>query len=98
MEELTKKVAPSKINHKNAKKNVFKLSYVAKRTFKRPRNASTQPSGAPRSAGVALSTGAARRRFVDSVCSAKRCLTAVAARSAWQPEVYVTYLPILGQH
>ena len=41
MEEFTKKVAPGKKNHKNAKK-VFKLSYVAKRAFKRP----TQLGGA----------------------------------------------------
>ena len=56
MEKFTKKVAPGKINRKNAKKKL-KLCYVAIRTFKRPRISSSQLGGTPAALARGLFTG-----------------------------------------
>ena len=42
----------------------FKSCYVAKRTFKRPRNSSTQPGGTPWGAAAAGGEGPALRQFI----------------------------------
>ena len=61
-------------------KKISNCPMELKGPLKRPRNASTQPACAPQFRGAALSTGAARRQFVDGICGAKRRLIAVAAK------------------
>ena len=82
MEKFTKKVAPSKINHKNAKKKL-KLCYVAIRTFKRPRISSSQLGGTPRGAVPALACG---RRW-PAAALARGLFTAIAARIAFNEKM-----------